>query len=312
VLSGYLITSILAGERGSRGSIDLRRFYVRRLRRLLPALVVLVVVVTGWAALEGELSTYLPGSLAALLYVGNWAYLDGQVTRGMSHVWSLAVEEQFYLVWPVLLGLVFGLGHRRTMVVVIALIALSYALTFATLGDEAYALYGSGQRVKELLLGAAIGLVSMHRGRDVSPSLALLLAAGALLALISTGATTTLAPVLTTIPAAVVLAWAAAHHTALSWRWLRWTGLISYGLYLYHGPLAFGPFNAFDGLSLWPRAVALTAATYLVATASWFGLERRFLRGRRDDARVLGAELVPAGVSGVHREHEPGRVVARP
>ena len=113
MISGYLITSILLTERHATGRIDLKTFYIRRARRLLPALLALLVVITLVAAI------FLPErgrrrcgatSLAALTYVTNWFFIFGDKSYFESagrpsllqHLWSLAVEEQFYLIWPLL------------------------------------------------------------------------------------------------------------------------------------------------------------------------------------------------------------------
>ena len=98
VLSGYLITSLLLAERAKTGSVSLPRFYVRRARRLLPALVALVVVVGVVMAVQGRLREYPPSVVLVMLYVGNW--FPDQLGAYLGHTWSLAVEEQFYILWP--------------------------------------------------------------------------------------------------------------------------------------------------------------------------------------------------------------------
>src|SRR5258708_18942784 len=122
-LSGYLITDILVGQWAARGRIKLGDFWLRRARRLLPALFVMLAAVTVWVTLSAR--TFLPGFrgnvVASVFYVSNWWYIGQHASyyarfappTPLDHLWSLAVEEQFYLVWPwVVLLLLFLFGHR--------------------------------------------------------------------------------------------------------------------------------------------------------------------------------------------------------
>ncbi len=123
-LSGYLITDILAGQWAARGRIKLGDFWLRRARRLLPALFVMLAVVTLWVNLFAR--SFLPGFrgnvVASVFYVSNWWFIGQHASyyarfappTPLDHLWSLAVEEQFYLVWPwVVLLLVWLVGGRR-------------------------------------------------------------------------------------------------------------------------------------------------------------------------------------------------------
>ena len=128
VLSGYLITSLLLTERTATGRIDLGRFYSRRARRLLPALFLVLVGVTVAARLAPD----APGfndlrydGLSALAYVANWhfiasgaKYFNALTPSPLQHLWSLSIEEQFYLAWPIALVLVLRRGRARTVGVV--------------------------------------------------------------------------------------------------------------------------------------------------------------------------------------------------
>src|ERR687894_321911 len=123
VISGYLITALLLAEWHQRGRIDLKTFWLRRARRLLPALYVLLVVTLAFAVvfLPGEVAGLRGDVLAAFGYVTNWYLIFGQesyfeaVGRPslLQHLWSLAVEEQFYLIWPPVLALGMGVGAMR-------------------------------------------------------------------------------------------------------------------------------------------------------------------------------------------------------
>src|ERR687889_219725 len=123
VISGYLITALLLAEWRQRGRIDLKIFWLRRARRLLPALYVLLVVTLGFAVvfLPDEVAGLRGDVLAAFGYVTNWYLIFGQesyfeaVGRPslLQHLWSLAVEEQFYLIWPPILALGLCIGATR-------------------------------------------------------------------------------------------------------------------------------------------------------------------------------------------------------
>ena len=175
-LSGYLITDLLLQHREEHGSLGLGNFWIRRARRLLPALFVMLGVVTIWVAvLDHDRLTALRGYVvAALLYVSNWFYISqhlsyfGEFSRPgpLDHLWSLAVEEQFYLLWPFLLliGLTFipRLSWRVAAVLGLALIstilmAVLYQPGFDIVSRDPTRVYeGTDTRAAGLLIGAAL------------------------------------------------------------------------------------------------------------------------------------------------------------
>jgi peptidoglycan/LPS O-acetylase OafA/YrhL len=277
VLSGYLITGLLVGEHAETGRIDLRAFYIRRARWLLPALSILLCMVGTSMIVSGDLGSWLPDAASVALYVGNWWWLMGHDLTGVAHTWSLAVEEQFYILWPATL-LVLG---RRSVPGALSIVALSFLVTMLLIGDYDRAMYGSDARVKDLLLGATVALVSVRRGADLRVPTSAALLSVLILAIVASNVLKVAAPLLTSVPCAVLVAWVAARPNLGSWRPLIFTGRISYGLYLYHFPLEAGPFAVFDGLDLWPRMIALFVTSYALAIASWYLIERRFLVRRR-------------------------------
>ena len=122
VISGYLITLLLLNESQQHGKIDFRAFWMRRARRLLPAMWTLLLAVTMYCALfeRAELGKLRGDVIAAFIYVFNWfkiwsraSYFDASALDPLRHLWSLAVEEQFYLVWPVLIAVVLKKFGRR-------------------------------------------------------------------------------------------------------------------------------------------------------------------------------------------------------
>ncbi len=185
-LSGYLVTTLLLREHANHGGIAVPAFWARRLRRLLPALLLVLVAVAAYAALAVEASSLpsLRGDLlASLFYVQNWhlifsdqsyfaAFADPSPLR---HVWSLAIEEQWYLLWPLalsgMLRLTGGRSDVWTPVVALAAVgsAVLMAVWFDPIGDPSRVYYGTDTRAQTLLAGAALALL-LHN-REVSPSI---------------------------------------------------------------------------------------------------------------------------------------------
>jgi peptidoglycan/LPS O-acetylase OafA/YrhL len=189
VLSGFLITSLLVAEWGRSGAIALRAFWARRARRLLPALFALVAAIGVYYALAGPTKA-IPGlqgdGIATLLYISNWHQVaagtnyfaaSGPVSP-LQHTWSLAIEEQFYLLWPVLVLAVLGFARRRgatqrrSLQVLLGLSltgAVAAAVEMALLFDSGRGLdrvyYGTDTRATGLLLGASLAIALAIRQR---------------------------------------------------------------------------------------------------------------------------------------------------
>jgi peptidoglycan/LPS O-acetylase OafA/YrhL len=184
VISGYLITRLLLGELARDGRIDLTRFYVRRLARLFPALLLLLVVVIAASALRwrDELPTLRMSVASSLGYVTNWWLISAHqsyfVASGrppmLQHLWSLAIEEQFYLVWPALVLLVARLtGRRRLRFSMVASLAFGLAAASSTamivtairsgvpyLADSSRVYFGSDTHAMGLLAGAGMAALA--------------------------------------------------------------------------------------------------------------------------------------------------------
>ena len=264
VLSGFLITTLLL-EDGR-----LHRFYERRALRLLPALVPLLIVcqrLTSWNRIaEGG------------FYVANFFRAFGRDSlydTPVDHLWSLAAEEQFYLLWPVLLGVLVVHRRRLTLAIAILFVALvCYRIGLAASGSSMRRLYyGPDTHADGLVLGCLAALVRPHVRRSLGR-----IALATVVAFFALGAWTVswLAyglPLFEIAAALVVLAAADSGLPELTLRPLVWLGLISYSLYLWHQPARFivGKTHPWVGL---PFALLLALGSYRL-------VEQRFRRGRR-------------------------------
>ena len=175
VLSGFLITSLLVGEWARTGTLSFRRFYERRARRLLPGLFILLLLVAAyaqWFAETDTLSTLRGDALATILYVANWRFIfSGQsyfVHFGppspLLHTWSLAVEEQFYLVWPAVALFTLRRGGRRSLAVVAGIAMVASAVLTPVLLHQGVSVsrlyYGTDTRVQEVMAGALLAIAA--------------------------------------------------------------------------------------------------------------------------------------------------------
>jgi peptidoglycan/LPS O-acetylase OafA/YrhL/CubicO group peptidase (beta-lactamase class C family) len=267
-LSGFLITALLLAEHQQRGTISVANFLLRRARRLLPAFLVTVLGTLLLAALllPEELPALRDDTLASLFYVMNWklvasqqSYFDALARPSLlQHLWSLAVEEQFYLVWPLL----FVAGMRllgRTMllagVVIAALASTALMASWYEPGSDASRIYyGTDTRASALLAGAALALVwTPERRTMVGRRFGVLLEAagvGALVGLLAAyvwlyehhpllylGGFQLISLATLAVIAATTYPGARALPRLLDVAPLRWVGLRSYGLYLWHWPI---------------------------------------------------------------------------
>jgi peptidoglycan/LPS O-acetylase OafA/YrhL/lysophospholipase L1-like esterase len=308
VLSGFLITSILVEEHRKRGAIDLYAFWIRRARRLMPALLSLMPAVALYArvfAAPKELAPLRGDALATMAYVANWrailvrrSYWDMFAAPSpLEHTWSLAIEEQFYVVWPLLVWGVLRLARGRTR----AVFALSVALALASCvamtvlyrsGDTTRVYLGTDTRGAAILFGAALATSGLARrvpgdgGRTfarVLGAFGAVAAAGLAAAwLFLDGQSEFLyrGGFWLTELAAVVLVlccvrlpdgWIAR---ALSIAPLRAMGLVSYGVYLWHWPIYVVLTEERLGIGGARLLAVRLAATLAIATVSYRFLER--------------------------------------
>jgi peptidoglycan/LPS O-acetylase OafA/YrhL len=334
VLSGFLITSLLVAERAGTGGIALGRFWARRARRLLPALFVVLLAVAFLIVTltpAGDRPTFRGEALATLGYAANWqAMLDETGYWDMflqpsplDHMWSLAIEEQFYVAWPLVVAGLFALAGRRrwsgTRVVAGASLA-GAAVSFAVLAtvysplDTNRAYYGTDSRVGPTLLGAALAAVSAERlraragGVEAPRRPGLLPAVGvvagavmawAVVALDGTGPAYYRGGLVAFALASVALVHVVTSGGAgwtgrvLSVGPLRVLGLISYGVYLWHWPVIVYMTPERMNIAGWALDGLRIGATLAAAAVSYVVVEqpirRGALRGPMVRASLVGA-----------------------
>ncbi|OUB25918.1 acetyltransferase [Bacillus thuringiensis serovar yunnanensis] len=269
VLSGYLITDILIAEWEQYKVINLKEFWLRRARRLLPGMIVMLVIVLAWITLfNNSLLGKIRGDvLAALLYISNWWFIYHKVSyfdnfgqqSPLNHFWSLAVEEQFYLIWPLFLTFCFCFIKKKSHIIRLILLggimsALGMAIMYQPDVDPSRVYYGTDTRTFSLLIGAVLALVWPSRqlsktiiaparwGLDIAGGISLILILvmfwkvnqydsfvyyGGMLLL----------SIVTAILVAVLAHPASLLNKLLKFKPLHWIGVRSYGLYLWHYPI---------------------------------------------------------------------------
>lgn len=318
-LSGFLITTLLLEEWGAHGSISLGQFYLRRYFRLFPALAVLVVsyVLFVLAFSHGNEAMRLRGAGFGITYTSNWvmAFNHPYPELEIGHLWTLAVEEQFYLVWPVLLVLFLkrGLGLKGTkwalLVLIVAVVAWRTLLDIHGV-DDSRLYFATDTRFDQLLVGCLAGTMFVSRKRDAVRSRWLMiggLAGGGfllwrffernLLSFWSFKIGLTLFAVATalTIYACVTESFPSLRR-ALSVKWLVFVGTISYSLYLWH--VSSNVFlRQFLQVRGWPLHVSELALTLALACGSYYLVERPFLRRRRAHERLRSTKVDVEGGS---------------
>ncbi|MDB5036126.1 MAG: acyltransferase [Chlorobi bacterium] len=319
VLSGFLITALLCEEWGSRGGINLRNFYVRRLLRLLPALVffLIVQIILVLVRHPADIVLWLRAAGYVVLYVANWAllYNPALIPYNLGHTWSLSIEEQFYLIWPFLLLLLFRRGIAgKSLIRIVGGGILGAALLYLALwsgGSPFTRVYFSlDTRAYALLIGCVTGMMASWGmlPRSAAGIRALRTGSVAAVLLLCVMVVTVVyqkiypfhlpfllaAPAMAAIIAGLIAAPLRPLTALLELPPLVWMGRLSYGLYLWHYPIyTFGnsalPRDRYGAFS----TIASTVAIILVAAGSYYLVERPFYRLKKKFES--GRTTAPAG-----------------
>ncbi|MBU8788124.1 MULTISPECIES: acyltransferase family protein [Bacillus] len=308
VLSGYLITSIVLPAYGNDMTLNFRSFWIRRMRRIVPAASLMIIATVIWVVLfkPDMLHTVRGDAVFSLLYVSNWwfifhdlSYFDSFGSPSpLKNLWSLAIEEQFYIIWPIILLAGMYICKKRTrLAAAVLVLALCSAVLMSVLyvpgGDPSRVYYGTDTRSFELLLGCALALVwpmkrlssnrlpsrlkhAMH-GTELAAFVILILCihfVDEYVPFLYHGGM-----LLISIIAAVLIA-CVSHPSSflghlLSWKPLRWVGTRSYGIYLWHYPVIVlsTPVQEIGNPVYWHAAVKV-AATLILAELSYRFLEQ--------------------------------------
>jgi len=310
VISGYLITGLLLRECEKTGGISFSSFYLRRIKRLLPTsfLVLIITALTAWLLYPTVLRSDLGKDIAAVsLYISNYFFafwqMDYQnldaVPPVVIHYWSLAVEEQFYLLWPVIILILFKMGGRRAVKVGVSVITVSSFVLglFLTHTSPVFAFYSLPTRAWELSVGALILFIpSRINFSNRYTWVALILITYATLRFDESTrfpGTAALYPVLgTTAALATVKDWPSIIRSISQLRTVQWLGDISYPLYLWHWPVLVIPSVYFAReLSIIERILCL-ALTLLLA-----GLTHQFVEDPLRRANFSAKKIVIAAIA---------------
>jgi peptidoglycan/LPS O-acetylase OafA/YrhL len=317
-LSGYLITDILLSQLNQRGKIDFLRFWAARARRLLPALFVMLAIVTAWVTLFGpaQPDQFRKAVLSSVFYVNNWEQIFANVSYfarfapegPLNHLWSLSVEEQFYIFWPFLLLLGVKLVHERPLpsgvrprlallTIVFGLISIiEMAVLYHPSLDPSRIYYGTDTRAAGLLFGCALAMVwpSRRLNRRIAPQARNLLDGLGVLGLAIIALmiwqvgefdrflyqggfiVLSLATVLVLMPLTHP---ACRLGNVVGAKPLRWVGVRSYGIYLWQTPIIVltGP-GSRPPESLLGKALQVVAI-FVIAGLSWRFIEEPIRHG---------------------------------
>jgi peptidoglycan/LPS O-acetylase OafA/YrhL len=315
VLSGYLITSLLIAERAKTGDVDLRAFAARRMRRLLPAMTCVVVVVAVAVGLAGDVDGVAEDALLSMSYLANWARAAGDPMGLLNHIWSIAIEAQFYAVWPLVYLLLGRFGDHRGRPVVALLIGLAAVSTvwrgilIAGGASDARVYFGTDVRADALAGGAMLAVLGPQLERIGRMGVGVI----SVVAVLTVAMMPTLDPLwpgsgysFATIASMGLVAAASSPDSrvpGMTSAPMRWIGERSYSLYLVHVPVfmligaAIGPLSPVLGGSVSIGVSALVAIALYELIEQPFRV-RRHAQSSGQPRRLLSTSLRPDRLRG--------------
>ena len=306
VLSGFLITGTLLRERARTGRVSLRRFYFARMVRLMPALLVMQAVVGAlWVIGGRQLANYFQWAVPTTLYLANF-FLRIDVPNVFIHTWSLAVEEQFYLLWPLVLGAI-ALWRRSHAIALLGLVAAASVSLRIAMVDHVITAYSSlPTNSFALLLGAIVAITRTRWAAHPALRRRLLIVCPLLIAALvwkygESWPKNVTGPPLVAVPAAAWIAAAAQGSKTLQLAPLRYIGRISYPWYLWHWPLIF----LVDPAAHPNRAVPAALVAALMAVGSTHLLEEPLRRAWHQRNAPAATSAAPAIDAGSQHAREP-------
>ena len=314
VISGFLITRIVSRE-VEAGTFTFRDFYARRARRLVPALLAVCLATLAAGALwmlPDDYDDLATGVLAALGFVSNFYFFDkldyfapSTELNAIIHTWSLGIEEQFYLFFPVLFLFAARFGRRLMLLLPLVLSVASIAAAEAAFRiDASAAFFWTPFRVWEFGVGILLALAAptlSGRAREVAAGSGLAMLALAMLFYQAEAKVPGLAGLVPVAGAALLVAFGSGTATGrlLSWRPLVGVGLVSYSAYLWHQPVfAMARLRFFGDLEPWHYA-PLSLVVLLLAWASWRWVEQPFRHRSTMPTRPFATATIAAGAATV-------------
>lgn len=305
VLSGFLITSILASELKQNGDVKIKDFYIKRFLRLLPALWITVCGLLSFLWVSGHLeAVHIREAVYAVTYTSNWvSAFNLDELPYLGHTWSLSIEEQFYIVWPLILVVMFKIlavdARKQTFIrmgIIMLCLAVGCAIYRNLFDFSVMRVYrGLDTHFDGLMIGASLGCFHLVGGTQRLAQFGKFLAPVALAIILIMPMRYGWGDPFTVKFGYLIIALAAAilimHLTISDSDWLsrllslaplRYCGKISYGLYLYHWPInrAF----AQDFLQMeagWVRLIVVLALSFIISDLSYRLIEVRFLRMKK-------------------------------